>query len=41
VWSTETTATLRKRGRYRAGVARTGVYRVRAGSIVGPATSLR
>ncbi|HWT93961.1 MAG TPA: SpoIID/LytB domain-containing protein [Solirubrobacteraceae bacterium] len=41
VWSVETTVKLRKNGRYRATVARTGAYRVRAGSIVGPVAKLR
>lgn len=41
VWSVETTAKLRKNGRYRATVARTGAYRVRAGSIVGPVARLK
>lgn len=40
VWSVETTVKLRKSGRYRATVARTGAYRVRAGSIIGPVARL-
>jgi stage II sporulation protein D len=40
-WSEETTTLLRKGGRYRADVARTGTYRVRVGTVVGPVVRLR
>jgi len=40
-WVVEGRATLRRGGRYRLAVARTGAYRVRAGGVTGPAVRLR
>jgi stage II sporulation protein D len=40
-WITEARTRIGRRGRYRADVGRAGVYRVKAGAIVGPSVRLR